>query len=76
MVSSHGRRPDRQTANGIATAVAVKLIKPRVTLRFAGSVVKTWQPAGSPDPNEWPKTRIALLVAAGFLAFKLIRLVL
>jgi len=61
---------------GVASAIAVKVLRPRITIKLAGTTVKTWQPAGNPDPNEWNKTRVALLVLAGLVAYKLVRLVL
>lgn len=61
---------------GVGAVLATKIIKPRVTLRFAGQVVKEWQPAGSPDPNEWKSVKVGLAVAAGLLAFKLLRIIL
>jgi hypothetical protein len=61
---------------GVAGAVAVKVLRPRITIKLAGTTVKTWQPAGSPDPNAWDKTKIALLVAAAVVAYKVVRIIL
>lgn len=58
---------------GVGLMLAVKALKPRATVRVNGVEVAKWQPAGDPDPNQWRTTRIALLVAVGLLAFKLLR---
>ena len=61
----------------VAVALGIKLLQPKVTVKLAGATVTTWAPAGNPPiPNKWPATRVALLVVVGFVAFKLVRLVL
>ncbi len=61
---------------GVATALAVKLLKPRITLKLAGTTIKTWQPAGNPDPNQWRTVRVGLAVATALIVFRLVRIIL
>jgi hypothetical protein len=61
---------------GIATALLVKVVKPKLTVKFAGATISTWKPAGEPGENQWKATRIVLAVAVGLLAFRLVKLVL
>jgi hypothetical protein len=62
---------------GLAAGLAVRLLKPQVTVSLKGTKLAQWAPAGSPPvPNHWPATRVALLVVAGFVAYRLVRLVL
>jgi hypothetical protein len=61
---------------GVVTALALRVVKPKVTVRLAGAVVATAAPAGEPGPNVWPTTRVVLLVAAALVAYKLVRIVL
>ena len=55
-------------------SLIVRVLKPRVTIALAGTSVATVAPAGDPEPNEWPKVRIALLVAGGLALIGLLKL--
>jgi hypothetical protein len=55
-------------------SLIVRLLKPRVTIALAGTSVATVAPAGDPEPNEWPKVRIGLLVAGGLAVIGLLKL--
>ena len=62
---------------GVAAGLAVKLLKPQVTVTLKGLTLAKWAPVGAPPvPNHWPATRIVLLVVAAVLAYKLVRVVL
>ena len=78
VVDLSGQQPPSTSGQvaGVATAVAVKVLKPRITLRVAGSIIQTWQPAGEPEPNRWPQVKIGLAVAAAYVAFRLVRIIL
>jgi hypothetical protein len=60
---------------GVAAALTIRLVKPKLTVRLANTPVAVWAPGGEPGPNQWKTTRVVLLVAVGLLAFRLVRLV-
>ena len=59
---------------GVAVGLALKAVKPKVTVRLAGATVATWAPAGEPGANQWHTTRVVLLVLVGLLAFKVVKI--
>lgn len=61
------------TAQGPAGLVT-KYLQPKVTLRYQGKVLAAVAPAGEPVPNQWPKVRIALVIAGALALFSILRI--
>lgn len=60
---------------GGAPSIFVRVLKPKVTLTIGGKVVTSAAPAGEPVPNEWPKVKIGLAIAAALVVFSILRIV-
>lgn len=54
--------------------IIVSALKPKVTLKIGDQTITSAAPAGEPVPNEWPKVKIGLAIAAGLLVFSVLRL--
>jgi hypothetical protein len=59
---------------GLVTGLALKIVKPKVSVQLAGTTVAAVAPGGEPGANHWHTTRIVLLVLLGFAAFKVVRI--
>lgn len=55
--------------------ILLRVLKPRVTVAIQGQVIARVQVAGNPDPNQWPKAKIVLAVAAAMAAFTVLRII-
>ena len=55
------------------SGIVVRLLRPRITVGVQGQAIASASPAGEPTPNEWPKMKIALAIAAGLVVFSLLR---
>lgn len=53
----------------------LQALKPKVTLMVQGRTITSAAPAGEPVPNQWPKVKIGLAIAAGLLVFSLLRVI-
>ena len=62
------------TDTGGKPGIILQALKPKVTLSIRGTTITSAAPAGEPVPNEWPKVKIGLAIAAGVLVFSLLRL--
>lgn len=56
-------------------SILVRALKPKVTLTVQGKVITSAAPAGEPVPNEWPKVKIGLAIAAALVVFSVLRIV-
>lgn len=56
-------------------SIFLEALKPKVTLTVQGRAITSAAPAGEPVPNQWPKVKIGLAVAAGLLVFSLLRVI-
>lgn len=56
-------------------SILVRILKPRITVAIQGQTLTRVEVAGSPDPNQWPKAKIALAVAAALAAFTVLRII-
>jgi len=52
----------------------LRALQPKVTLTVQGQTITGAAPAGEPIPNEWPKVKIGLAIAAGVVVFSFLRL--
>jgi hypothetical protein len=52
----------------------VQILKPKVTLTLRGQTLASVAPGGQPVPNEWPRVKIGLAIAAGLLVFSVLRI--
>lgn len=55
-------------------SVFLAALKPKVTLMVQGRVITSAAPAGEPVPNEWPKVKIGLAIAAAVVVFSVLRI--
>jgi len=56
-------------------SIILRALQPKVTLTVQGREITSAAPAGQPVPNEWPKVKIGLAIAAGVLVFSLLRVI-
>lgn len=63
------------TGGGGKPSIILAAIKPKVTLKVAGQTITSAAPAGEPVPNEWPKVKIGLAIAAGLAVFGILRFI-
>lgn len=49
-------------------------LKPKVTVSLHGAVLGRVAPYGDPAPNQWPKVKIVLAVAAALAVFSVLRI--
>lgn len=56
-------------------SLIVRILKPKVTVRIQDQVITKVAPAGEPTPNQWPKVKIGLMVAAALVAFSVLRII-
>lgn len=55
--------------------VLVRILKPKITVAVKGQVLAQVAPAGQPTPNQWPKVKIGIAVAAAIVAFSVLRII-
>lgn len=56
-------------------SLVIRTLKPKITLRIQDQVIAKVAPAGEPVPNQWPKVKIGLMVAAALMAFTVLRII-
>lgn len=61
------------TKPGIGGMVTAAL-KPKVTVELKGQVLARVAPYGEPTPNQWPKVKWGLAIAAALAVFSLLRI--
>lgn len=54
--------------------IFLRALKPKVILKINGQVITQVAPAGEPAPNQWPKVKVGLAIAAAVLAFSVLRI--
>jgi len=55
-------------------SLLIRTLKPKVTVAIKGQVLAHVAPAGEPTPNQWPKVKIGIAIAAAVLAFSVLRI--
>lgn len=55
-------------------SLLVRALRPKVTVAIKGQVLARVAPAGEPTPNQWPKVKIGIAIAAAVLAFSVLRI--
>lgn len=55
--------------------LVMRALKPKVTIAIKGTKITSIAPAGEPVPNEWPKVKIGLAIAAAVVAFSILRII-
>lgn len=61
------------STGGKLGALVVLALKPRVTVKAAGTTIVTSTPYGNPDPNEWDRTKVVVAVVVGLAVFTVLR---
>lgn len=62
------------TGGGGKPSLIIRALQPKVTLTVQGTKITSAAPAGEPVPNQWPKVKIGLAIAAGLAVFGILRL--